>query len=140
MNLRLHHNSVLKIFLPLLIILGLAWPCHAMEIQAMRILKMAVYGPGLNVGRNLGPDQINYNISSRELLRAIIQGIDFKREHNCSEVGSLMNAIIYIQFVDGNVARYQLINNWSNFSAYGTTSCCYQVNSQVRSILKDYAQ
>lgn len=140
MNLSLYQNIILKIFLTLLIVLGLSWPCQTMEIQTKSILKMAIYGPGLNEARNLRPDQINYNITSPELLRTIIQGIDFKRERNCSEIGSLLNAIIYIQFLNGNVARYQFSNNWSNFSSYGISSCCYQVSFQVQDILKDNAQ
>lgn len=140
MYLRLYRNIILKVFLILFIVLGLSWPCQTMEIQTKSILKMAIYGPGLNEARNIRPDQINYNVSSPELLRTIIQGIDFKRERNCSEIGSLLNAIIYIQFLNGNVVRYQLNNNWSNFSAYGISSCCYQVSSQIQDIIQDNAQ
>lgn len=112
----------------------------ALRIAPQNVLAIAVYDPNLGQVHTLAPDQIVYNITSPSLISTVLQGIDFAHELDCSDIGSLPNALVFIRFQDGSVGRYQVANAWSDFSAYGFSSCCFAVSPEAQAVLRQSAQ
>ena len=135
--------SPTRLALLLAVVLALlAWagPARAMRISAANVAELAIYGASLDTARGLAPNQVNYNVTNSSLIQQILGGINFSQPQNCSTLGSLLNAIVYVHFTDGSVARFQLFNNWSQFSLYIATTDCYPVEQVVREIIQESGQ
>lgn len=124
----------------ILFLLASTGPALALRITPQNVQAMAIYGPTLNQAHTLAPNQIEYNITDPSLISELLEGIDFTRELDCSTLGSLANALIFIRFQNGDVTRYQVVNLWSHFSAYGFSPCCFAVSPEAQTILQERAQ
>ena len=133
-------RSAMIIGLAFVLFLSSTGSVYALRIASQNVQAIAVYDPTRGQVHTLAPEQIVYNITSPSLISMLIEGIDFVHELDCSDIGSLPNALVFISFKDGSVGRYQVVNLWSNFSAYGFSSCCFAVSPEAQTLLHQSAQ
>jgi len=113
---------------------------EALTLNASNIQEIAIYKDSPTLVRYLEPSKIVFNVTSASVISNLIPTISFSAEYDCSDVGSLVSAIIYIKFKDGNIELYELFSEWSYISKLGLRGSCYSISDTGRTLFESNAQ
>ena len=114
---------------------------HGLTINPQNVQAMAIYGTASGVVQTgLTPAQIVFNVTSPSVIASLISAIEFSVERDCSAMGALIDAVVYVRFNDGAIEIYELFSTWYHFSKLGFRQSCYYVAPSAHSLFQSNAQ
>lgn len=133
-------RKLTRVFLLISLILFLTDNADCLTINSQNVQSMAIYGSSSGFGIGLQPNQIVFNITDPSLISNLISSIEFSVERDCSAMGSITEAYVYIKFKDGSQEVYDLFALWSHISKVGLQGSCYFVSEGGQTLFENNAQ
>lgn len=122
------------------VLLSYSTVVNGFTLNASNIQEMAIYKMTPGTAHYFEPSKIVFNVTSSSVISNLISSIDFSVERDCSEVGSLPAAFVYLKFKDSNIDLYELFSGWSHISKTGLRGNCYYISEQGRTLFQSNAQ
>lgn len=113
---------------------------YAFAIDAKNVKEIAIYGQASDLGKGLEPDQLVFNVTDPATISDMIASIEFSEELDCSGLGSLANAYVYIKYNDSSIEIYDVLGLYSHVSKVGMRGSCYYIAEQGRSLFENNTQ
>jgi len=112
----------------------------AQTIESSNVKEMAVYKLNSDENQILSPDNINFNIKLPSMVDSLISSIDFSAPLDGSDLLTLINAYVYIKFVDNSVSVFELSDVWRHICKWGHPGRCYRISQNGANLFEAYAQ
>jgi len=113
---------------------------YGLVINATDIKEIAVYGWESYYGKDLTPDQLMFNVTNPVVIEEMLLSIEFSTERDCSKLGAITDAHLYIKFTDNSIEAYDLFGSWSHLSKVGMRGSCYYISEQGQTLFQTNAQ
>lgn len=113
---------------------------YGFTIDAKNVKEIALYGQASDFGKGLEPDQLVFNVKDLATISDMIASIEFSEELDCSGLGSLANAYVYIKYNDSSIEIYDFFGLYSHVSKVGMRGSCYYIAEQGRSLFENNTQ
>lgn len=113
---------------------------YGFNIDAKNVKEIALYGQASDFGKGLEPDQLVFNVKDLATISDMIASIEFSEELDCSGLGSLANAYVYIKYNDSSIEIYDFFGLYSHVSKVGMRGSCYYIAEQGRSLFENNTQ
>ncbi len=113
---------------------------YGFTIDAKNVKEIALYGQASDFGKGLESDQLLFNVTDPATISDMIASIQFSDELDCSGLGSLANAYVYIKYNDSSIEIYDVLGLYSHVSKVGMRGSCYYIAEQGRSLFENNTQ
>jgi len=107
---------------------------------ASNIKEIAIYGGSSNYGKSLYPGSLVFNVTSSTTISNIVSSIEFSTERDCSAMGAICNARVYIKYNDNTIEIYDLFGSNSHISKLGIQGSCYHISASGQSLFESNTQ
>ena len=113
---------------------------YSLVINPENIQAAAIYGSESNYGIGLQGNQINFNITSQEMINALVLSVDFADALDCSDLGSAIDAYLYLKFKDNSIEVYNLFDGWSHLCKVGFYGECFFISEPGQPLFEAHVQ
>lgn len=117
----------------LLAVTAVSWPAHAFELNPANVQRLAVYAASATSPRILAPNAIVFDVTQPATIASLLSSIDFATPRDCSDLGALDDAVLYVQFNDSSIEVYQLFGAYEYIAKVGFSRGCWAINAAGRS-------
>lgn len=104
------------------------------------IEKVAVYKAIQGASDSLNDDQVNYNITDKNLINSMFTGMESDTLRDCSTMEAKTSAFVYVKLYNGNSHVYHLFQMYAYFSKKNDRANCFYVNPPTRVLFENNAQ
>jgi len=110
------------------------------QLNSSTVDRMAIYVANTSNRSNLPDSSVNYNITSPATIDAILSGIDFTEQLDCSDVEAKNTSYMYVKLKSGGRKVYHLFHLDSHIAVEGRRDLCFFVSPAARAIIAANAQ
>jgi hypothetical protein len=121
-------------------VLAGAMPARAFELSPANVQRLAIYAASSTRPRILEPNAIVFDVTQPATIASLLSAIDFATPRDCSDLGALEDAILYVQFNDGSIEVYQLLGAYEHIAKVGFSRGCYAIDETGRALFRSLAR
>ena len=115
-------------------------PAGAFELNPANVPRLAIYAATATSPRILAPNAIVFDVTQPATIASLLSSIDFATPRDCSDVGALDDAILYVQFNDASIEVYQLFGAYEYIAKVGFSRGCWSIDEAGRSLFRSLAR
>lgn len=101
------------------------------DAAAFRIAADQVRAVGVYAAIEPPPASPDLDVRDPGTIAALVAGIEFEEQRDCSAYGAAPEAVAYVEFADGAVERYELLAGYQYVAKPGLPGACYAVADAV---------
>ncbi len=104
------------------------------------IEKVAIYEAIQDASDELPDEEVNYNITDKDLINALFSDIESDTLRDCSLMEARNSAYVYVKLYNGSRQVYHLFLMYSHFSGKNDRGNCFYVNPTAQALFESNAQ
>jgi hypothetical protein len=97
----------------------------APDAGAFRIAADQVRGVGVYTAIEPAPASPSLDVRDPAAIAALLAGIDFEEQADCGPFGAAAEAVVYLEFADGAVERYEVLAGYEHLAKPGLPGACH---------------